>query len=64
MPFNLTAAAAKNKGVTLMPTYGLNVVSMLKHNTLVLTTKSLDTIESKILFYMHNNQFRNFAYEK
>ena len=30
MPYNLTAAAAKIKGITLMPTYGLNVYSILK----------------------------------
>ena len=64
MPYNITAAAAKTKGITLMPTYGLNVYSMLKHNSLVMTTRSLDTIESKILYFMHNNQFRNNAYDK
>lgn len=58
MPYNIAAATAKLKGTTLMPTYGLNVYSMLKHNTLVMTTKSLDKIESKLLFYMHNTQFR------
>lgn len=52
------------KGVTIMPTFGLNVYSMLKHNTLVITTKSLDKIESKLLFYMHNSQFRQNAMAK
>ena len=64
MPFNITAAVSKIKGFTLMPTYGLNVYSMLKHSTLVMTTKSLDKIESNLLFYMHNNEFRNGAYVK
>jgi large subunit ribosomal protein L4 len=41
-----------------MPTYGLNVFSMLKHNTLVITKRSLDTIESKLLFHMNNSDFR------
>lgn len=58
MPFNITSSVSKSKGLTLMPTYGLNVYSMLKHNTLVLTVKSLDTIESKLLFYMNHSQFR------
>ncbi len=64
MPFNITTAAHNIKGVTLMPTYGLNVYSMLKHNTLVLTTKSLEKIEANLLFYMHNNEYRASAYEK
>jgi large subunit ribosomal protein L4 len=64
MPYNLTAAAAKIKGLTLMPTYGLNVYSILKHNKLVMTTKSLDKIESKLLFYMHNTQFRSKEFDK
>jgi large subunit ribosomal protein L4 len=64
MPLNITAAAHKIKGVTLMPTYGLNVYSMLKHNTLVITTKSLEKIESNLLFYMHNNEFRSAPYNK
>ncbi len=64
MPYNITACAAKIKGVTLMPAYGLNVYSMLKHNTLVLTLKSLDNLESKILQSMHNNQFRSLQMDK
>jgi len=64
MPYNVTAAATKLKGITLMPTYGLNTYSMLKHNSLVMTTRSLDKIESKILFYMHNNQFRSKPFDK
>jgi large subunit ribosomal protein L4 len=64
MPFNITAAVAKIKGITLMPTYGLNTYSMLKHNTLVMTTRSLEKLESKILFYMHNNQFRNASFNR
>ncbi len=64
MPYNITASAAKIKGVTLMPTYGLNVYSMLKHNSLIMTTRSLDKLESKILENMHNNQFRSLQMDK
>ena len=32
-----------------MPVYGLNVYSMLKHNTLVLTQAAAEKIEEKIL---------------
>lgn len=59
MPLNITTAVANSKGLTLMPTYGLNVYSMLKHNTVVITTKSLEKIESKLLYYMHNVEFRH-----
>jgi large subunit ribosomal protein L4 len=64
MPFNITAAAHKIKGVTLMPTFGLNVYSMLKHSTLVLTTKSLEKIEENLLLHMHNNETRNTVLSK
>jgi len=42
MPYNITSASVQSKGLTLMPTYGLNVYSMLKHNTLVMTKSSLN----------------------
>lgn len=58
MPYNITAAVAKSRGLTLMPTYGLNVYSMLKHNTLVLTVKSLEKIESKLLQHMNSTEAR------
>jgi large subunit ribosomal protein L4 len=42
-----------------MPTTGLNVFSMLKHNTLVITLKSLEKIEERLLHQIHNTQFRS-----
>ena len=33
-----------------MPVYGLNVTSMLKHKTLVLTIDAVNTLEEKLLF--------------
>ena len=33
-----------------MPVYGLNVTSMLKHKTLVLTVDAVSAIEEKLLF--------------
>lgn len=53
MPRNITAATDTIKHINLMPTYGLNVYSMLKHDTLVLTKSSVDVIESKILMHLH-----------
>lgn len=64
MPYNITAACANIKGMTLMPTYGLNVYSMLKHNTLVMTTRSLDKLEEKILFYLNHSEFRSTPFLK
>ena len=64
MPLNITRAVASIKGTNLMPTYGLNVYSMLKYNTLVMTTKSLDKLESKLLYYMNHVEYRHKAFEK
>lgn len=64
MPYNITESTTKSKGLTLMPTYGLNVYSILKHNSLILTVKALDTIESKLLYYMHNTEYRAGEYVK
>jgi len=53
MPNNITMATSKIKHVNLMPAYGLNVFSMLKHDTLVLTLAALERIEEKMLFHMY-----------
>nr|CAI5854959.1 unnamed protein product [Callosobruchus analis] len=58
MPRNITAATDAVKHYNLMPVYGLNVYSMLKHDTLVLTRSAVDTIESKILTHLHKNDTR------
>ena len=49
-PGNLTAATETIFHVNMMPAYGLNVYSMLKHKTLVLTVDALFHIEQKLLF--------------
>lgn len=41
-----------------MPVYGLNCYSMLKHETLVLTTAAIDKIEEKILYQLHRPDIR------
>lgn len=55
MPRNITAATDTVKHINLMPVYGLNVYSMLKHETLVLTREAVDLIEEKILTHLHKN---------
>lgn len=58
MPRNITIATDGVKHMNLMPSYGLNVYSMLKHDTLVLTRAAVDHIESKILDHLHKNDTR------
>lgn len=55
MPRNITLATDSIKHMNLMPVYGLNVYSMLKHDTLVLTKAAVDAIETKILILLHKN---------
>ncbi|CAF1616833.1 unnamed protein product [Rotaria magnacalcarata] len=54
MPHNIMFATAKTEGFTLMPVYGLNVHSMIKHTTLVLTIRALNKIEKKLLHALHS----------
>ena len=49
LPENLTAATEKINHVNLMPAYGLNVHSMLKHKTLVVTEEALNHLEARLL---------------
>lgn len=50
-PRNITVATDTIGHVNIMPVYGLNVYSMLKHNTLVLTTDAVKHIQEKILYH-------------
>lgn len=59
MPRNITIATDSIPHVNLMPAYGLNVYSMLKHCTLVLTLDAVEHIEKKILEAMRLNNDRN-----
>lgn len=69
MPHNIMFASAKTEGFTLMPVYGkkqsisfififlslgLNVYSILKHTTLVLTIRALNKIEKKLLHALNS----------
>lgn len=55
MPQNISVATDPIKYVNLMPVFGLNVYSMLKHDTLVLTEAAVRKIEEKLLFHLHRN---------
>lgn len=54
-PRNITAATTEILHTNLMPVYGLNVTSMLKHKTLVLTVDAVNTLEEKLLFALRRN---------
>ncbi|XP_076629421.1 mitochondrial ribosomal protein L4 [Colletes latitarsis] len=57
MPTNITAATDSIDHVNLMPAYGLNVYSMLKHNTLVLTERAARLLEDKLLYQMNRSDY-------
>jgi len=52
-PTNITSATDDIQHVNLMPVYGLNVISMLKHETLVLTERAVDEITKKLIFALN-----------
>lgn len=51
MPENVFQATANLKTINLVPAIGLNVHSILKHETLVLTLKTVDFLEQKLLWH-------------
>lgn len=50
-PENISAAAAGLKSITLIPALGLNVHSLLKHQTLVLTLDAVAFLEQRLLWH-------------
>lgn len=55
LPENMTQATASLKTVNVIPAIGLNVHSMLKHETLVLTLEAVNFLEKKLLW--HDTRF-------
>lgn len=53
-PQNIVAATDSLPHVNIMPVYGLNVYSMLKHDTLVLTMRAAEKIEERILHHLNS----------
>ncbi|XP_037800216.1 39S ribosomal protein L4, mitochondrial-like [Penaeus monodon] len=53
MPRNITIATDTIQHMNLMPVYGLNVYSMLKHSTLVLTVDAVRRLEERILYHLN-----------
>ncbi|ODN02503.1 39S ribosomal protein L4, mitochondrial [Orchesella cincta] len=54
-PKNLALATDTIGHMNIMPVYGLNVFSMLKHETLVLTLAALNKIEDKLIFHLNRH---------
>lgn len=54
-PRNITLATDSLQHVNIIPFYGLNVYSMLKHDTLVMTQAAAERVEEKILHHLHSN---------
>lgn len=52
-PKNIAQACAAIPQFNVMPVAGVNVYSLLKHETLVLTLGALEKLESALLFQMH-----------
>lgn len=50
VPRNITMATDQIGYYNIMPSYGLNVYSMLKHNTVVLTKSATEHIQDRILY--------------
>ena len=53
MPQNISIATDSINYVNLMPVYGLNIYSMLKHDTVVFTKAAVERIQEKILFHLN-----------
>jgi large subunit ribosomal protein L4 len=62
-PEKISLASESLNHVNLMPVYGLNVVSMLKHETLVLTVAALEEIESKLMYHLKRTDIRKVVYK-
>ncbi|XP_032592154.1 39S ribosomal protein L4, mitochondrial [Drosophila grimshawi] len=54
-PENICYATDSIGYVNLMPSFGLNVYSMLKHDTLVLTVEAVKHLEQRLLYQLHRN---------
>lgn len=57
VPRNIAIATDSIGYYNIMPAYGLNVFSMLKHDTLVLTTKAAEHIQERILYSLNRRDY-------
>jgi len=52
-PSNITAATEDIAHINLMPMYGLNVNSMVKHETLVLTSRAVEALTDRLMYALN-----------
>lgn len=64
MPENISIATSEIKPYNIMPLYGLNVFSMLKHETLVITKAALEAVEMKLLKLVNAEDHRTKKFER
>ncbi|XP_050078361.1 39S ribosomal protein L4, mitochondrial [Anopheles maculipalpis] len=68
LPKNISISTESIDHINIIPTYGLNVYSMLKHNTVVLTESAVRDVEMKLLEHLHRTdaraQMSKFKYDK
>lgn len=64
MPRNISIAANSIHHYNLMPVYGLNVLSMLKHDTLVLTVAAVQRLEERLLFHLNRPDLHHIHTQK
>jgi len=62
-PRNISLASHTIGHINLMPLYGLNVHSMLKHETLILTVNALNELENKLLYAFNRTDIPNLVYK-
>uniref|UniRef100_A0A5S6QFQ8 Uncharacterized protein n=1 Tax=Trichuris muris TaxID=70415 RepID=A0A5S6QFQ8_TRIMR len=64
-PKNLALACSQIASFNIMPTYGLNCFSMLKHETLVLSMDALEYLQMRILTQLHRREtmLRKYLYK-
>ncbi|PIO40579.1 hypothetical protein AB205_0018820 [Aquarana catesbeiana] len=63
MSENILSATADLKKITLIPAIGINVYSMLKYDTVLLTVRTVDFLEEKLLFQdMRYSSLYSFKY--
>jgi large subunit ribosomal protein L4 len=63
VPSNLIEATNEIPSFTLMPLYGLNCYSIVKHETLVMSRRCLDELEHRLLNHMHKTGPKNPKYK-
>jgi len=60
MPMNLSLATSEMGHFNMLPVYGLNVYSILKHQTCVMTLAAVEKIEKKLIEQLHRADTKAF----